>query len=79
MTQAGARTEFQFGAVPPHNGSEAQRLMDEELEQAIHLYLLNRGVLITPFHNMLLVCPATSEDDLQHLLAAFDGCLAALV
>ncbi|MNY78521.1 aminotransferase [compost metagenome] len=53
--------------------------MDEELEQAIHLYLLNRGVLITPFHNMLLVCPSTSDDDLQHLLAAFDGCLAALV
>lgn len=79
VTQVGARTEFQFGPVPPHNGSEAQRLMDEELEQAIHLYLLNRGVLITPFHNMLLVCPSTSDDDLQHLLAAFDGCLAALV
>jgi len=54
-------------------------LMDEELEQAIHLYLLNRGVLITPFHNMLLVCPATSEEDLQRLLQAFDDCLAALL
>lgn len=79
VTQVGARTEFQFGLVPPQNGSAAKMLMDEELEQAIHLYLLNRGVLITPFHNMLLVCPATSDKDLQQLLKAFEDCLAALV
>lgn len=79
VTQVGARTEFQFGPVQPQNGTEAMTLMDEELEQAIHLYLLNRGVLITPFHNMLLVCPATGDGDLQRLLAAFDGCLTALV
>ena len=78
VTQVGARTEFQFGPVPPLNGSAAMALMDEELEQVIHLTLLNRGVLITPFHNMLLVCPATSERDLQQLLTAFDDCLGEI-
>ena len=78
VTQVGARTEFQFGPVPPLNGSAAMALMDEEPEQAIHLTLLNRGVLITPFHNMLLVCPATSERDLQQLLTALDDCLGEI-
>lgn len=52
--------------------------MDSELEQAIHLYLLNRGLLITPFHNMLLVCPATTVRDTAQLMSAFDDCLAGL-
>ncbi|MRX08512.1 aminotransferase class III-fold pyridoxal phosphate-dependent enzyme [Pseudoduganella sp. FT25W] len=76
VTQVGARTEFQFAATPPRNGSEAQAIMDGELEQAIHLYLLNRGLLITPFHNMLLVCPATTADDVARLLSAFSSFLA---
>ncbi|MET0322766.1 MAG: aspartate aminotransferase family protein [Duganella sp.] len=79
VTQVGARTEFQFGPVAPRDGSAAYALMDAELEQVVHLYLLNRGVSITPFHNMLLVCPATSDEDVQRLLQAFDDCLAALV
>jgi glutamate-1-semialdehyde 2,1-aminomutase len=65
VTQIGARTEFQFTPTAPRNGTEAQAAMDSELEQAIHLYLLNRGLLITPFHNMLLVCPQTSDEDVQ--------------
>jgi glutamate-1-semialdehyde 2,1-aminomutase len=76
VTQVGARTEFQFAATPPRNGSEAQAIMDGELEQAIHLYLLNRGLLITPFHNMLLVCPATTAEDVARLLSAFGNFLA---
>ena len=52
--------------------------MNPELEHAIHLYLLNRDVLITPFHNMMLVCPDTSQADVQCLLAAFDAALTAL-
>jgi glutamate-1-semialdehyde 2,1-aminomutase len=52
--------------------------MNPELEHAIHLYLLNRDVLITPFHNMMLVCPDTSRADVQRLLAAFDAVLTAL-
>jgi glutamate-1-semialdehyde 2,1-aminomutase len=78
VTQVGARTEFQFTHTPPKNGSEALHILDSELEQAIHLYLLNRGVLITPFHNMLLVCPATTEGDIDKLLITFNSCMQAL-
>ena len=79
VTQVGARCEFQFGPTPPINGTEADALLDPELEQLIHLALLNRGVMITPFHNMLLACPATSQDDVQRLLTAFDSVLAQMV
>lgn len=78
VTQVGARCEFQFGPTPPRNGSEAEALMDPALEQLIHLALLNRGVMITPFHNMLLACPATTQTDVQHLLQAFDAVLDLL-
>ena len=78
VTQVGARTEFQFAPAPPRNGSEAGALLDPALERIVHLYLLNRGVLITPFHNMLLVCPQTTPADVRQLLAAFDDCLAEL-
>jgi glutamate-1-semialdehyde 2,1-aminomutase len=74
----GARCEFQFGPTPPRNGSEADALLDPTLEQLIHLGLLNRGVMITPFHNMLLACPATSQDDVQRLLGAFDEVLTQM-
>lgn len=79
VTQLGARTEFQFRATPPRNGSEAGAALDPELEHLIHLALLNRGVLITPFHNMMLVCPATTAADVQRLLVAFDQVLARIV
>ena len=79
VTQVGARCEFQFCSVPPRNGSEAAAAMDEALEQAIHLALLNRGVMITPFHNMMLICPDTSAADVDRLLAAFDEVLGLLV
>ncbi|NLR73706.1 aspartate aminotransferase family protein [Leeia aquatica] len=78
VTQIGARTEFQFTPAPPRNGSEAEQILDSELEQIIHLYLLNRGLLITPFHNMMLVCPDTRVEDVQRLLAVFDQCLQEL-
>ena len=78
VTQVGARCEFQFSAVPPRNGSEAGSMLDAELEQVIHLYLLNRGVLITPFHNMMLVCPQTEPADVARLVDAFGEVLGAL-
>jgi len=79
VTQIGARTEFQFAPTPPQNGTQAQAILDSDLEQIIHLYLLNRGLLITPFHNMLLVCPSTSDDDVRQLLVALGACLSELV
>ena len=45
----------------PRNGSEAEAAMRPELEHALHLGLLNRGVLVTPFHNMMLASPVTTE------------------
>lgn len=79
VTQIGARTEFQFTPTAPQNGTQAQSILDSELEQIIHLYLLNRGLLITPFHNMLLVCPGTSDIDIQLLLATFEECVKELL
>jgi len=78
VTRVGARTEFQFAPTAPRNGGEAQKILDGELEQIIHLYLLNRGLLITPFHNMLLVCPDTSDADIARMLSIFDDCLREL-
>ncbi len=78
VTQVGVRCEFQLGAVPPHNGTQASAMMQPELEQLIHLMLLNRGVMITPFHNMLLSCPATTAADVQTLLAAMEEVVSAL-
>ena len=79
VTQVGARLEFQFTKMPPKNGTEASLILDAELEKTIHLYLLNSGVLITPFHNMLLVCPATTLEDIEQLLSAFSKCIAELI
>ena len=78
VSQVGARTEFQFCAVPPRNGSQAGAALNGPLEHALHLGLLNRGLLITPFHNMMLVCPDTTDADVDRLVAALDDVLAEL-
>lgn len=78
VTQVGARVEFQFCPSPPRTGSEADRILDGELEHLVHLGLLNRGVMITPFHNMMLICPQTTESDVGQLLGALDEVLAAI-
>lgn len=78
VTQVGARTEFQFTPTPPRNGSEADRILDGELEHLIHLGLLNRGVMITPFHNMMLVCPQTTNEDVAQLIGALDEVLCQI-
>jgi glutamate-1-semialdehyde 2,1-aminomutase len=77
VTQVGARTELQFCERPPRNGSEAEAAMNPLLEHALHLFLLNRGVLITPFHNMMLVSPATSDADVDRLLRVVGEAIAA--
>ena len=79
VTQVGARTEFQFCPHPPRHAVQAEQAMVPELEQALHLYLLNRGVLITPFHNMMLVSPVTTSADIEKLLLAFEGFVGQLV
>ena len=78
ISRMGARLELQFCAKPPTNAAEARAAQNDTIESAIHLYLLNRGVLLTPFHNMMLVCPATTEADINKLIQVFNDCLKEL-
>jgi glutamate-1-semialdehyde 2,1-aminomutase len=65
VIQLGARAEYHFTPKPPRNGGESAAAADFELERFLHLYALNRGVLLTPFHNMALMCPATTGADVD--------------
>ena len=78
ITRLGARLELQFCATSPKNAAEARNAQNDSIESAIHLYLLNRGVLLTPFHNMMLVCPTTTQTDIDKLVGLFNECLVAL-
>ena len=75
----GARGEYIFKGKQPVTGKEAAESGDFELEQYIHLRLLNDGYLITPFHNMALMCPDTTADDVDGHTAAFRAMCAELV
>jgi len=79
VTQLGCRAEYLFAAQEPRNGTEAHDAMDFELERYLHLYAMNRGVLLTPFHNMALMCPATAPDDIDHHTKVFRDGVRALV
>jgi glutamate-1-semialdehyde 2,1-aminomutase len=74
----GCRVEYHFQATPPHNGSEAVAADDHTLGRYMHLHALNRGILLTPFHNMALMCPATTESDVDRHTEAFAEAVAAL-
>ncbi|HEX6248734.1 MAG TPA: transaminase, partial [Nocardioidaceae bacterium] len=63
VSRLGARAEYRFASPAPRDGSSSAASADDELDEYLHLYLANRGVLITPFHNMALMCPATSQED----------------
>jgi glutamate-1-semialdehyde 2,1-aminomutase len=65
VTQLGCRAEYAFRPTAPRNGSEAAAAMDPELESYMHLAGSNRGILMTPFHNMALMCPETTEADVD--------------
>jgi glutamate-1-semialdehyde 2,1-aminomutase len=78
VTQLGARSEYSFRATAPHNGAEAAAADDFELQQYLHLHALNRGILMTPFHNMALMCPVTSSDDVDRHTVAFADAVNAL-
>ncbi|OWJ65042.1 aspartate aminotransferase family protein [Inquilinus limosus] len=78
VTQIGARVEFHFTPTPYRSGSEAAAAMRPDLEQLVNLFLINRGILIAPFHNMMLTSPATTEAQIARFHDAFDACAAAL-
>jgi glutamate-1-semialdehyde 2,1-aminomutase len=79
VQRLGARAEYTFCAQPPRNGGESAAAADFELERFLHLHALNRGVLLTPFHNMALMCPDTSKEDVDRHTRIFAESLADLL
>jgi glutamate-1-semialdehyde 2,1-aminomutase len=79
VTRLGCRAEYQFSANRPRNGTEAHDAMDFELERFMHLYCMNRGILMTPFHNMALMSPATGPDDIDHHSRVFREAVKEMV
>jgi glutamate-1-semialdehyde aminotransferase len=78
VTRLGARAEYSFRATAPHDGAEAAAADDFALQQYLHLHALNRGILMTPFHNMALMSPATSSQDVAQHTSAFREAVASL-
>jgi glutamate-1-semialdehyde 2,1-aminomutase len=78
VVRVGARVEFICAPGPLRNGTEAAAAHQPEVEAALNLALLNRGCLIAPFHNMMLVSPATRKSQINRLVAAFDDILTTL-
>jgi glutamate-1-semialdehyde aminotransferase len=77
VTRLGCRAEYIFGPEPK-NGHQAHDAMDFELERFMHLYAMNRGVLLTPFHNMALMSPATTAADVDRHTEVFGEAVAEL-
>jgi glutamate-1-semialdehyde 2,1-aminomutase len=79
VSRLGCRAEYLFRTELPRNGAEAAREVDFELGQYMHLHALNRGILLTPFHNMALMSPATTASDVDRHTAAFRQAARSLV
>jgi glutamate-1-semialdehyde 2,1-aminomutase len=78
LCQLGARAEYRFASPAPRNGTESAASADAELEDLIHLYLLNRGICLTPFHNMALMSPVTSTADVDLHNGVFGAAIGEL-
>ena len=79
VQQLGCRAEYWFSPVAPKNGSEAATTIDPELDRYMHLAALNRGILMTPFHNMALIAPQTTKEDIDHHTRVFRESVSALL
>lgn len=79
VKQLGCRAEYWFRPAPPRNGGEAAAAVDGELDRYMHLAALNRAILLTPFHNMALVAPSVTEEDIDRHTAVFRESVEALV
>jgi glutamate-1-semialdehyde 2,1-aminomutase len=78
VTRLGARAEYHFVPDPPRTGAEQWAHADPELERFLHLWAMNRRILMTPFHNMALMSPATTADDVDLHTAVFAEAVEAL-
>jgi glutamate-1-semialdehyde 2,1-aminomutase len=79
IAQLGARAEYRFVRPAPRNGTESAAAHDDEIEEYLHLFMSNRGVLMTPFHNMALMCPETRAADVDLHTTLFREAVAHLM
>jgi len=79
VKRLGNRSEYWFRPNPPRNGGEAAAAIDHELDRYMHLYALNRGILMTPFHNMALISPETSLADVDYHTKIFREAVISLL
>lgn len=79
VQRLGNRAEYWFRRQPARNGGEAVAAIDSDLDRFMHLWALNRGILMTPFHNMALIAPDTSEADVARHTEVFRAAVAALM
>lgn len=79
IAQIGARAEYRFCPEVPVSGAESAAAADMELDEYFHLFMLNRGILMTPFHNMALMCPSTSLADVKRHSGLFAQAVDALL
>ena len=78
IQQLGARAEYRFARPAPRTGTESAAAGDDDVEEYLHLAMANRGILITPFHNMALMAPSTTQADVDAHTAAFAEVVAAI-
>jgi glutamate-1-semialdehyde 2,1-aminomutase len=78
VKQLGNRSEYWFRPDPPKNGGEAHAAIDPELDRYMHLFALNRGILMTPFHNMALISAETTQSDVDHHTKIFREAVQSL-
>lgn len=78
VKRLGNRSEYWFRPRPPRNGGEAAAAIDHELDRYMHLYMLNRGILMTPFHNMALISPETTQADVDYHTQVFRAAVKSL-
>ena len=79
ISQLGARAEYRFARPAPRTGTESAHAEDEDLDEYLHLFMANRGVLMTPFHNMALMCPTTTVTDVDLHTTLFAEAVRRLV
>jgi glutamate-1-semialdehyde 2,1-aminomutase len=78
VSRLGARSEYRFARPAPRTGEDSAAAHDDDLDAYLHLAMCNRGILMTPFHNMALMCPDTTRDDVDRHTAVFREVVAAL-
>jgi glutamate-1-semialdehyde 2,1-aminomutase len=79
VKRLGCRAEYWMRPTPPMNGTEAVNAIDTDLDRLMHIYCLNRGILMTPFHNMALIAPDTTVADIDLHTRIFREVCAELV